>query len=114
MSLAILLVGVVLGYSLSIAVPYQLYTQKPNISLSVTTVKAGSQYNATLTGFKANTEIFGMTVNENPPQLFSAGTTNEKGELTLTANAPKTPGTWPLIACDKDKNILATATLIVT
>ena len=116
MSLAILVVGVVLGYALSIALPYQLptSTQTPNISLSATTVNAGEQYTATLTGFPANTEIYGITVNENPPQIFSAGTTNENGKLTLTSNAPETSGTWPLIACDKDQNILATATLIVT
>ena len=116
MSLAILVIGVAFGYALSIAVPYQLptSTQKPSISLSATTAKAGAQYTATLTGFQANTEIYGLTVNQNPPQTFSAGTTNDKGELTLTANAPGAPGTWPLIACDKDQNILATATLIVT
>ncbi len=116
MSLAILVIGVALGYSLSIAVPFQLptTTPKPNISLSATTVKAGEQYTATLTEFQADTEIFGMTVNENPPQIFSAGTADAKGELTLTANAPETPGTWPLVVCDKDQNILATATLIVT
>ena len=115
-SLAILVVGVAIGYGLSIAVPYQALTstQKPNISLSATSIKAGEQYTATLTGFTANTEIYGITVNQNPPQIFSAGTSNEKGELTLTTNAPETPGTWPLIACDSNQKILATATLTVT
>ncbi len=114
MSLAMLLVGVALGYALSMALPYQLSGQKPKISLSATSVKAGQQYTVTLSGFSANTEIYGMTVNQNPPQTFSAGTTNQNGELTLTANAPETAGIWPLIACDKDHNILATATLAVT
>ncbi len=109
-----LLVGVALGYGLSMAVPYQLAGQKPKISLSATSVKAGQQYTATLSGFTANTEIYGMTVNQNPPQIFSAGTTNQNGELALTANAPEVAGIWPLIACDKDSNILATTTLIVT
>ena len=115
-SLVVLALGIALGYSLSIAVPYQLptSTQKPTISLSADTVKAGEEYTATLTAFPTNTEIYGMTVNENPPQMFSAGTTNQNGELTLTANAPQTAGTWPLISCDKDQNILATATLKVT
>ncbi len=113
-SLAILLIGVTLGYTLSIMVPFQLVTQTPKISLSATTVKAGTQYTVTLTGFPANIEIYGITVNENPPRMFTAGTTNQNGELTLTGNAPQTAGTWPLIACDKDQNILTTATLIVT
>ncbi len=109
-----LLVGVALGYGLSIAMPYQLAGQKPKIALSASSVNAGQQYTASLSGFPANTEVYGMTVNQNPPQTFSAGTTNQNGELTLTANAPETAGTWPLIACDKDNNILATATLVVT
>jgi len=114
MSLVMLLVGVALGYGLSIAVPYQLAGQEPKIGLSAASVNAGQQYTATLTGFPANTEIYGMTVNQNPPQTFSAGTTNQNGELTITGNAPDTAGIWPLIACDKNHNILATATLVVT
>ena len=117
MTLVALVLGVALGYALSIAVPYQLpttATQKPTITLSSDTVKAGEQYTATLTGFPANAEIYGWTVNENPPRMFSAGTANEKGELELTANAPETPGTWPLIACDKAQSNWATTTLTVT
>ena len=114
--LAALVIGVALGYGLSIAAPYQLPTspQTPTISLSADTVKTGEQYTATLKGFPANTEIYGWTVNENPPRMFSAGTTNEKGELELTANAPETPGTWLLIGCDKAQINWATATLNVT
>lgn len=114
MSIAILLVGVVLGYGLSVAVPYQLPTQEPRISLSTATARIGEQYTVTLTGFSANTEIYGVTVNENPPRMFLGGTTNPNGELTLTGNAPETSGTWPLIACDQNQNILASATLVVT
>ena len=115
MTLAALVIGVALGYALSVAVPYQLPTsQKPTISLSASSVNVGEQYTATLKGFPANTEIYGWTVNENPPRMFSAGTTDEKGELELTANAPEMPGTWPLIASDKDQINWATATLTVT
>jgi len=32
----------------------------------------------------------------------------------VTANAPETAGTWPLIACDINQNNWATATLTVT
>ena len=114
--LAALVIGVALGYGLSIAVPYQLptSTQKPTINLSADTVQTGEQYTATLKGFPANTEIYGWTVNENPPRMFSAGTTDEKGELELTANAPETPGTWLLIGCDEAQVNWATATLTVT
>ena len=106
-NLAVLVVGVALGYALSIAVPYELpaSTQKPTISLSATSVRAGEQYNATLTGFPANAEIYGLMVNENSLRMFSAGIASGKGELKLTANAPETPGTWALIACAKDQNI---------
>lgn len=114
MSLALLLVGVAIGYGLSITVPYQVRSQEPKISLNKTTVTVGEEYTATLSGFPVNTEIFGISVNNDPPQIFSAGTTNLNGQLTLTSNAPPTSGTWPLIACDKNQNILATATLFVT
>ena len=116
MSLAVLVVGVALGYSLSVAVPYQspTSTQKSAISLSIGTVKAGEQYTATFTGFPAKTEIYGWTVNENPPTMFSIGTANDKGELEVTANAPETAGTWPLIACNVDQSIWVTAKLTVS
>ena len=116
MILAALVVGVALGYALSVAVPYQLPTspQTPTISLSADTVKTGEQYTATLKGFPANTEIYGWTVNENPPRTFSVGTTNAMGELEVTGNAPETAGTWLLVACDKDQINWATATLNVT
>src|SRR4030065_2990098 len=90
MSLAALVIGVALGYGLSIAVPYQLptATKMPTITLSADTVNAGEQYTSTLTGFPANTEIYGWTVNETPPRTFSVVTTKEKGELEVKANAP--------------------------
>ena len=109
-----LIVGLAVGYSLSIALPYQLPPKKPAISLSVNPVKAGDNYTATITGFPANTEIYGWTVNQNPPQMFSAGTTDATGKLVTTASAPQTPGTWPLIACDKSQSTWATTTLTVT
>jgi FlaG/FlaF family flagellin (archaellin) len=114
-ALAALFIGVALGYTLSIAAPYQLPTSivKPAISLSKSTVAAGEQYTATLTGFPANTEIIGWTVNENPPKTFSAGTTDANGKLVLTGNAPETPGNWPLVACDKDQSNWITTTLQV-
>ena len=89
-------------------------TKTPTISLSADTVNAGEQYTSTLTGFPANTEIYGWTVNENPPRTFSVGTTNEKGELEVTGNAPETAGTWLLVACDNAQTNWATATLNVT
>jgi hypothetical protein len=112
---AALFIGVALGYALSIAVPYQLpTTAKPTISLSKTTVAAGEQYTATLTGFPANAEIIGWTVNENPPKSFSAGTTDATGKLVVTGNAPATAGTWPLVACDNNQNNWVTTSLEVT
>jgi len=116
LGLVALVIGIAVGYALSIAVPYQLpsTTAKPAIALSKTTVKAGEQYTATLTGFPANTEILGWTVNENPPRTFSAGTTNGNGVLELSGTAPETPGTWLLVASDNAKSTWATATLEVT
>jgi len=112
---AALFVGVVLGYSLSIVAPYQLpASTKPTISLSKNTVRAGEQYTVTLTGFPANTEIIGWTVNENPPKSFGAGTTDSNGKLVVTGNAPASAGTWPLIACDKSQSNWVTTTLNVT
>jgi hypothetical protein len=115
MAVAALLVGLAVGYSLSVVAPYQLPTStKPAIALSKNTVNVGEQYTATLTGFPANTEIIGWTVNENPPKSFSAGTTDSTGKLEVTGNAPATAGTWPLIACDKAQDNWVTTTLDVT
>jgi hypothetical protein len=111
-----LIIGIAIGYAFSFAVPYQLptSTRKPTIIIDKETVKAGDQITATLTGFPANTEIIGWTVNEDPPRMFSAGTTNANGELEVTGNAPSIAGTWPMIACDKDEKNWATTSLIVT
>lgn len=112
-----LFVGIAVGYALSIAVPYQLpstSTPKPAISLSKDSVKVGEQYTVTLTGFPANTEIYGWTVNENPPKMFSAGTTDANGQLQVSGNAPETARTWLLVACDKAQNNWASTTIEVT
>jgi hypothetical protein len=109
-----LIIGLALGYSISIALPYQLSVQKPSISLSSNTVRAGEQYTATLTGFPANTEIDGWTVNQNVSICFTAGTTDANGKLVVSANAPQTVGTLPLVACDKTQTIWAATALTVT
>ena len=113
-ALVFLVIGLAVGYSVSIAVPFQLPSATPSITLSENSVKAGAQYTATLNGFPANTEIYGWTVNQNPPQMFSVGTTNANGHLEATSSAPQTPGTYPLIACDKTQTHWATTILTVT
>ena len=109
-----LVVGLAVGYSISIVVPYQSNAQKPSISLSSNSVKAGEQYTATLTGFPAKTEIYGWTVNQNVSICFTAGTTDSNGKLVVSANAPQTAGTLPLVACNKDETIWAATALTVT
>jgi len=109
-----LVIGLAVGYSISIALPYQSPAQKPSISLSSNTVRAGEQYTATLTGFPANTEIDGWTVNQNVSICFTAGTTDANGKLVVSANAPQTVGTLPLVACDKTETIWAATALTVT
>lgn len=109
-----LVIGLAVGYSMSIAVPFQSPAQKPSISLSSHSVKAGEQYTATLTGFPANTEIDGWTVNQNVSVCFAAGTTDANGKLVASANAPQTVGSLPLVACDKSETIWAATYLTVT
>jgi len=109
-----LVIGLAVGYSISIAMPYQPSSQKTSISLSSNSVKAGEQYTATLTGFPANTEIYGWTVNQNVSVCFTAGTTDANGKLVVTGNAPQTVGTLPLVACDKTETIWAATALTVT
>lgn len=109
-----LVIGLAVGYSISIALPYQSSAQKPSISLNSVTVKAGEQYTATLTGFPANTEIDGWTVNQNVSICFTAGTTDANGKLVVSANAPQTVGTLPLVACDKTQTVWAATALTVT
>jgi hypothetical protein len=109
-----LVIGLVVGYSISIAVPYQSTAQKPFITLNSHSVKAGEQYTASLTGFPANTEIDGWTVNQNVSICFTAGTTDANGKLVVSANAPLTVGTLPLVACDKTETIWAATYLTVT
>lgn len=108
-----LVIGLVVGYSISIAVPFQS-PAKPSISLSSNSVKAGGQYTATLTGFPANIEIYGWTVNQNVSVCFTAGTTDANGKLVVSANAPQTVGTLPLVACDKTETIWVATSLTVT
>ena len=109
-----LVIGLAVGYSISIAVPYQSNAQKPTISMSSHSVKAGEQYTVTLTGFPANMEIYGWTVNQNVSVCFTAGTTDANGKLVVSANAPQTVGTLPLVACDKTETIWAASWLTVT
>ena len=109
-----LVIGLIIGYSISMVVPFQSAGQKPTISLNSNTVKAGGQYTATLTGFPANTEIYGWTVNQNVSQCFTAGTTDANGKLVVSSNAPQTVGTLPLVACNKAETIWVATYLTVT
>ena len=109
-----LVIGLAIGYSISIVAPYQSPVSKPSISLSSHSVKAGEQYTATVTGFPANTVIYGWTVNQNVSVCFTAGTTDANGKLVVSANAPQTTGTLPLVACNKDETIWAASYLDVT
>ena len=112
-ALLFLVIGLAVGYSISIVVPYQS-TAKPSISLSSNSVKTGAQFTATVTGFPANTEIYGWTVNQQTPTCFVMGTTDENGKLVVSADAPTTPGTMPLVACNKAETIWAVTSLTVT
>ena len=109
-----MVIGLVVGYGVSIIAPFQTQAQKPSISLSSSTIKAGENYTATLTGFPANTEIDGWTVNTNVSICFVAGTTDANGKLVVTASAPITVGTLPLVACDKSQTVWAATALTVT
>jgi hypothetical protein len=82
--------------------------------LSSNSVKAGALYTATLTGFPANTEIYGWTVNQQVSVCFTAGTTDANRKLVVSANAPQTVGTLPLVACNKAETIWAATSLTVT
>jgi hypothetical protein len=109
-----LVIGLAVGYSISIVAPYQSTASKPSISLSSHSVKAGELYTATVTGFPANTVIYGWTVNQNVSQCFTAGTTDANGKLVVSANAPQSTGTLPLVACNKDETIWVASYLDVT
>ncbi len=110
-----LVIGLVAGYFASTVLPYQTATaQTPNISLSSNSVASGANYTATLTGFPANTIIYGWTVNENPPSCFTAGTTDANGKLVLSACAPAAAGSWPLVACDESQTHWAVTSMTVT
>jgi hypothetical protein len=110
-----LVAGIAIGYAVTYAVPFALPTSsKPSISLSANSVKTGEEYRAKFVGFPAKTVLYGWTVNEDPPRMFEVGTTDDKGELEVTSNAPQTPGTWLIVACDKAQNNWATVTLNVS
>ena len=109
-----LVIGLAVGYSISIVAPYQSSSSKPSISLSSHSVKAGELYTATIAGFPANTVIYGWTVNQNVSQCFTAGTTDANGKLVVSANAPQSTGTLPLVACNKDETIWVASYLDVT
>lgn len=104
-----LFVGIAIGYFIPNPAP-----AKPTISLSAASVPAGTQFTATISGFPANTEIYGWVVNENPPRMFEVGVTNAQGELTASASAPQAAGLWLLCASDGDYQYWATTVLTVT
>ena len=112
---AVGLIALVIGLSVGYSVPLVVLPQQsePTITLSATTVKASGQYTATLSGFPANSEIYGWTVNENPPRSFLAGTTDGNGNLVLPSYAPQTPGQWLLCASNKDQTSWANTLLNV-
>lgn len=111
--LGIALIAVVAGFALGYFMPYPC-SVTPSLSLASDSVAAGAQYTVKLSGFPANTDVYGWVVNENPPRTFKAGTTNAQGELTVTGEAPLTSGKWPLVACDENYQHWATAILTVT
>lgn len=112
---AVGLIALVIGLSVGYSVPLVILPQqtKPTITLSATTAKAGDQYTATLSGFPANSEIYGWTVNENPPRSFLAGITDGNGNLVLSSYAPQTAGQWLLCASNKDQTSWANTLLNV-
>jgi len=97
-----LVIGLIVGYSVSIVIPYQS-TQKPGITVSPVSLSSGANFTVTLTGFPANTVIYGWTVNQDPPSCFVVGTTDANGKLVSSACAPAAAGMWPLVACDKSQ-----------
>ena len=105
-----LVIGLIVGYTISTAAS----TQNPSISLSSKSVKAGGLFTATIKGFPANTEIYGWTVNQDVSECFTAGTTDANGVLVVSANAPQTVGTLPLVACDITETIWVATSLTVT
>jgi len=111
--LGIALIAIVAGFALGYFMPYPP-SVTPTLNPSATSVAAGAQYTVKLSGFPANTDIYGWVVNENPPRTFKAGTTNAQGELTVTGQAPQLTGKWPLVACDESYQYWATAVLTVT
>ncbi len=107
-----LVIGLVVGYSISLVLPQA--AAKPSISLNVSSVKLGGNYTATLTGFPANTKIYGWTVNQDQPSCWVAGTTDANGKLITAGCAPALTGTWPLVASDESETHWAVASLQVT
>lgn len=104
---------------IAIGIGAEMYMQigfppNPKMTLATDSVQAGKSFTVQLSGFPANTEIYGWTTNENPPRTFTVGTTDSQGKLEITGNAPQTPGEWILIACDKDYQYWAFGTLTVT
>jgi len=104
-----LFVGIAIGYFIPRPAPV-----KPTITLSAASVTKGTEYTVTLSGFPANTDIYGWVVNENPPRTFKAGTTDDQGKLQLTGYALQTPETWILCASDQSNQYWASAALTVT
>lgn len=104
-----LLIGVGVG-------SFLLPTAKPTptMTLSSNSATKGAALNATLSGFPANINIYGWSVNENPPRTWLVGTTDTNGRLTVSGYAPNATGLWPMVACDENYQNWATAMLNVT
>ncbi len=114
--IASLLVVALIALAVGIFIGYLIPTSatNPAITLSASSVQRGTQYSVTLSGFPANMDIYGWTVNQEPPMTFLAGTTDASGKLSLNSSAPQTPGNWLLCASDANNEYWAQAVLTVT
>lgn len=107
-ALIALVIGLAAGYFISRP------ASSPTIGLSSSSVTAGAQFTTMLSGFPANTDVYGWAFDNSPPRTFKAGTTDAQGNLNTTGNAPTTPGTYLLCASDKENEYWAQTILTVT
>ncbi len=109
---AVALIALVIGLAVGYFIPRP--SSSPTIGLSASSVTAGTQFTAMISGFPANVDVYGWAFDKSPPTMFKAGTTDAQGNLNTTGNAPTTPGTYLLCASDKENEYWAQTILTVT
>lgn len=96
-SIAPLVGGLGAGFAIGFIIPTVMGGHS-SVKISPNPVAKNATFTSTITGFPANTVLYGVaTINATPWTVFEAGMTDGSGNLVASATAPSVAGTFPMI-----------------